>query len=172
MAAHPDLRWRPDGLVVHDLPRPEPLIECETVLDIGAGVRPMQWYKPARHICVEPHGEYADRLAAAGYEVVRQTALEALQEPREGHAVYLLDVIEHMDKDEALEVIALAQRGAAQVVIFTPYGFMEQGDDLWGLSGEYWQTHRSGWLPEEFPGWWTQRYGWPPFEGFYAIWTP
>ena len=160
-----------NGLIQHDLPRPDGLIECKTVLDIGAGIRPMPWYAPRRHICVEPYGPYADRLETAGYEVIRQTAKEALQVEREGHAVYLLDVIEHMEKADGLEVIDLALRGARQVVVFTPYGFMQQDHDVWGLDGHHWQTHRSGWLPEEFPGWWTQRYGWAPFEGFYAIWT-
>jgi hypothetical protein len=45
------------------------------------------------------------------------------------------------------------------VVVFTPLGFYRQhylsGDiDRWGMSGTHWQTHRSGWLPEDFaPNW-------------------
>ena len=154
-------------ILKHDLPRPEGLIECDVVIDVGAGIRPMQWYVPTRHICVEPYGQYADHLEAAGYEVIRQTAKEALQVEREGHAVYLLDVIEHMEKAEGLEVVELAMLGARQVVVFTPYGFMQQDHDVWGLGGHHWQTHRSGWLPEEFPGWRTQLYD----TGFYAIWN-
>lgn len=165
------MKTDPNGLLVHDLPRPKGLIECDTLIDVGAGIRPMNWYQPKEHICVEPHDQYADRLEKAGYKVLRQTAMEALSVERSGHAVYLLDVIEHMEKDEALEVIELAKRGAVQVVVFTPYGFMKQDHDVWGLGGHHWQTHRSGWMPEEFPGWYTERYGWPPFEGFYAVWT-
>jgi len=159
--------WLPNGLIKHDLPRPDGLVGCETALDIGAGMRPMPWYTPRRHICVEPHGPYADRLESAGYEVLRQTALEALQVPREGHAVYLLDVIEHMAKDEGLEVVELSKCGARQVVIYTPYGFVKQEGDAWKMGGEFWQTHRSGWMPEDFPGWATMRHD----IGFYAIWT-
>jgi len=155
-----------NGLIQHDLPRPDGLIECKTVLDIGAGIRPMPWYTPRRHICVEPYGPYADRLEAAGYEVIRQTAMEALQVEREGHAVYLLDVIEHMEKAEGLEVIELAMR-ARQVVVFTPLGFLKQDRDAWGLGGRHWQTHRSGWMPDDFSGWRTQLYD----TGFYAIWN-
>jgi hypothetical protein len=161
------------NLIKHDLPRPPGLIECNVVLDVGAGIRPMNWYEPAEHICVEPYGPYADRLKAAGFLVVQATALQALRAV-EGpvDAIYLLDVIEHMEKAEALEVIDLAKAKAArQVVVFTPYGFMQQDSDVWGLGGHHWQTHRSGWLPEEFPGWQCERYGWPPFEGFYAVWT-
>jgi len=154
-------------IVEHNLPRPHGLIECETVLDVGAGVRPMNWYKPTRHICVEPCEQYAKHLTEAGYEVIGKTALEALRTKRKGHAVYLLDVIEHMEKNDALEVIRLAQIGARQVVLFTPVGFMEQDSDGWGLGEDSWQTHRSGWLPREFPDWQTSFYG----RGFYAIWT-
>ena len=53
-------------LMKHHLPRPPGLSECDTVLDVGAGIRPMNWYAPAEHLCVEPYGPYADRLEAAG----------------------------------------------------------------------------------------------------------
>lgn len=161
------MKWLSNGLIEHNLPRPQGLIECDTVLDIGAGVRPMQWYAPKRHLCAEPYAPYAQRLEAAGYEVLRKTAIEALKAKREGHAVYLLDVIEHMEKDAALEVVELAKRGARQVVVFTPVGFMAQDHDVWGFGGDHWQTHRSGWTPGEFPDWQTHLYG----RGFYAIWT-
>ncbi len=82
-----------------------------------------------------------------------------------------------------------------QVVLYTPYGFVEQTHDEWGLGGEEWQTHRSGWLPKDFPDAKIQYYygedpqmccsgfqggimscgcrGLPvdPPEGFFAIWT-
>ena len=142
--------------------------ECRTVIDVGAGVRPMQWYRPSHHLCVEPYGPYADILEQHGYEVERGTALAVLPAAR-ADAVYMLDVIEHMEKAEALEVIALAQASAlAQVVVYTPLGFMPQEHDNWGLGGEHWQTHRSGWTPEEFQGWKILPHG---RRGFYALWT-
>lgn len=103
-------------IVEHNLPRPYGLIECETVLDVGAGVRPMNWYKPTRHICVEPCEQYAKHLTEAGYEVIGKTALEALRTKRKGHAVYMLDVIEHMEKDDALEVADFLYEIYAEVI--------------------------------------------------------
>lgn len=161
----------------HTLPRPEGLIECDHVLDIGAGIRPMNWYDPSVHICVEPYDVYVDRLRAAGYEVAQGTALAALRDMQRKNlttdAIYLLDVIEHMDKDEGLEVIELAKEYARiQVVIYTPWGFVEQTEDEWGLGGDYWQTHRSGWLPEDLPGF--DCYEYRPrgeTEGFYGVFT-
>ncbi|MGL5712289.1 MAG: hypothetical protein ACRCX2_04665 [Paraclostridium sp.] len=78
------------------------------------------------------------------------------------------------------------------LVIFTPLGFLDQshpdGIDAWGLDGVNWQTHRSGWTPEDFPsiegGSWSffvcsdfHHYNCngvplnPPRGAFFAIWT-
>lgn len=138
------------------LPRPDGLIEVDTVLDIGPGIRPMGWYKPVRHICAEPHGPYADMLYPAGYEVWRVPALVALAnaEPGSIDAIYMLDVIEHMEREEGEEALRLAQAlSPKQIVVATPIGFLAQHGDQWGLGGEHWQEHRSGWMPADFPGW-------------------
>jgi hypothetical protein len=135
------------------LPRPEGIIEAETVLDIGPGIRPMGWYKPKNHICVEPYGPYADMLEAAGYEVWRQTAEQALQCDAWFDAIYMLDVIEHMTREEGEAVLDLAVGRGAQIVVATPNGYLPQHGDAWDMGGEYWQEHRSGWVPADFPGW-------------------
>jgi hypothetical protein len=167
MISPPEKEWDGD-LITHNLPPPVGLIECKTVLDVGAGIRPMNWYKPSHHICIEPYDRYVDRLRAAGYFVFQETALYALKRLDTFDAVYLLDVIEHMEKDEGLEVVSLAKEKAhQQVVIFTPWGFMEQEEDAWGLGGDYWQKHRSGWLPEDLPGFECYRYA----KGFYGVFT-
>lgn len=156
-------------LFKHTLPRPEGLIEVDTVLDIGAGLRPMNWYKPKRHICVEPHWAYADRLEKAGYETWRATAREALgalASPGTVDAVYLLDVIEHMTRSRGEDVLRLARElRPKQIVVFTPVGFMPQEGDAWKLGGEYWQRHRSGWMPRDFPHWAISYYS----RGFVAV---
>lgn len=62
--------------------------------------------------------------------------------------VLLVDVIEHLEKEEALDLLSKTFSIASQqVVVFTPLGFFEQdntdGIDAWGLHGGEWQTHRS-----------------------------
>lgn len=127
----------------------------------------MQWYAPVTHICIEPYGPYADVLEDAGYMVCRETAKRALRYCQ-GDAVYLLDVIEHMERHVGQCVIEMAVRAArCQVVIYTPMGFLEQTHDAWGMGGERWQTHRSGWTPSDFPGWDIETTD----EGFFASWT-
>ncbi len=168
------------GLLRHTLPRPKGVIECDVVLDVGAGIRPFNWYKPKHHVCIEPYEPYCELLEAAQFEVYQMTAVEALDLLMFDRidAVYLLDVIEHMEKEPALHVLEQAKAMArVQVVIYTPWGFMEQTKDGWGLGGHSWQTHRSGWLPEEFTaadGWTTQSFRpdrHPHPQGLYAIWT-
>lgn len=147
-------------IVAHTLERPPGLRPGRTVLDVGTGVRPMGWYKPERHVCLEPFAPYCEVLRAAGYEVIEAPAPDGLDVlrtlKREFDAVYLLDVIEHMGKANALRTLELAcQLATVQVVVFTPRGYMLQTEDHWGYGGDYWQTHRSGWEPEDFPAGWT-----------------
>ena len=159
-------------LLEHNLIRPDGLIECDSVLDIGAGIRPMNWYAPHNHTCVEPYEPYAKILKQHGYATWVGTALDILSydwpEAAKFEAIYLLDVIEHMEKEQGLEVIEKAElQSTKQIVIYTPTGFMAQEGDSWGLGGDEWQKHRSGWLPEEFPGWDIQFHG----KSFFAVLT-
>lgn len=155
------------------LPRPAGLIEVDSVLDIGVGLRPMAWYTPKRYVCVEPHKAYADKLEEAGYTVERMTADYALRmlAGEKFDAIYLLDVIEHMERDDGLLVLDLAFRmEPKQIIVSTPVGFFPQHGDAWSLGGERWQLHRSGWAPEDFPGWTISRYdNGAPHGGFTAV---
>ena len=131
----------------------------DTIYDIGAGIRPQPFFKAARHVCIEPHDEYAEWLEQHDYPVLRRTAFAALPLAPPVETIFLLDVIEHMPKLVGLDVIKMAHaRATRQIVVFTPLGFNEQSygageKDRWGMNGGYWQTHRSGWEPEDFPGW-------------------
>lgn len=160
-----------NGLVASGLPEPVGLIHWSRVLDIGAGLRPMPWYKPEFHICAEPHVPYAERLEAAGYAVWRKNAIAALEfaDPGEFEAIYLIDVIEHMTRPHGELVLKLAHGlEPKQIVVFTPKGFLPQEGDAWGLGGEEWQRHRSGWTPADFPGWRIEEY---MGMQFFATWT-
>ncbi len=71
--------------------------------------------------------------------------------------VFALDFIEHLDKADGLRMLREAERVArSQIVVYTPLGFFPQSyddpdkPDRWGMDGGKWQTHRSGWDPEDF----------------------
>ena len=135
------------------------LIRANSLLDIGAGIRPFDLFSFSTHICVEPHEEYVDILVQEGHTVIKAQAHEVLLSLRGFDCIYLIDVIEHMEKDVGAHVIDMAISVVRkQIFVFTPLGFMEQNTlhaetDPWGLHGGYWQHHRSGWYPEDFPNW-------------------
>ena len=135
------------------------MAQMYSVLDIGPGINPSLRWHTGWYMAIEPHWEYADRVAKLGYSVMQARAIEALSYVHSVDQILIIDVIEHMDKEEGKEVIRLAvERANQRVVVFTPLGFMKQSfaegqKDPYGLEGQYWQTHRSGWEPEDFPGW-------------------
>lgn len=164
-----------------------------SVLDIGCGIRPQQFIQPELLICVEPHLEYVEilkrNLRGSNAVIVTNDAISALRGMPDCSvdSIFLIDVIEHMEKDVGALVVKECERVARQqIIIFTPLGFMPQevhaGElDGWNLHGGEWQVHKSGWYPEDFPGWsfvackhlHTHDYLGqaidPPYGGFYAI---
>lgn len=142
--------------------------ETDVVLDVGCGIVPQEFFRPRFRILMEPWQEYVDVLRFRYADdpsvlILRQMALEGLRAfaDRSVDTVFMLDLIEHMEKDVGRQVLIEAARVARQqVIVFTPYGFHandaqdeQSGLDAWGLHGMEMQKHRSGWLPEDFPGW-------------------
>ena len=144
------------------------IVEVPVVLDIGPGIHPQDMVEPCVHICVEPHPPYTERLRETVGGDPRFVFLNATWEnalrllpDNSVDTVFALDVIEHLEKADGLELLREAERVARrQIVIFTPLGFNPQSyedddrPDRWGMDGGNWQTHRSGWLPEEFGDEW------------------
>jgi len=142
---------------------------AESVLDIGCGIRPQRYVQPRVHICCEPCREYMDRLIVetegeGGFVYLQCDAATALDLFPAGSvdAVFMLEVIEHMERDLAVQCLAGAARVARRyVAVSAPAGFLPQeaagdGRDHWDMSGGDWQEHRSAWVPEDFPaceGW-------------------
>ncbi|MGM0845712.1 MAG: class I SAM-dependent methyltransferase [Bacillota bacterium] len=140
--------------------------ETESVIDIGCGIKPQQFIKPKVHICIEPYAEYIDyveknlEIRDRVYIMLNTTWDILKQLPSNSvDTIIFTDVIEHLEKNEGIELILEAERVArVQVILFTPLGFLPQshpnGKDAWGLEGGKWQDHRSGWEPEEFGSEW------------------
>jgi hypothetical protein len=171
------------------------LVPVPVVLDIGCGIMPQPYLRPLVHICCEPFDQYVrvlqDKVRSEHdrtFVVLKATWAEALEllPPRSVDTVFLVDVIEHLEKEEGRRLLA-ATEGLArrQVVIFTPLGFMAQhhpdGKDAWGLDGGAWQEHKSGWGAEDFDASWqvyaakvfhtTDNAGRPLETPFGALWA-
>nr|WP_315187119.1 hypothetical protein [uncultured Albidiferax sp.] len=135
------------------------LLPANVCLDIGPGVRPQRMLSCPVHLLVEPYRGYAEKLSIA-YPDKPVFCLDGLAYLREAFnksvdTVFLLDVIEHLEKNDGHQLLEQALRVARkQVVVFTPVGFMPQhysDSEPWeGVTHTDLQNHRSGWLPEEF----------------------
>jgi hypothetical protein len=145
------------------------ILPTRIALDIGCGIQMQTFFKPVVHIRCEPYQEYFAFLRNQRTSEISTTTYldfnigweEATAVFSEGSVdtVFLLDVIEHLGKETALELLAKTLPLATkQVVIFTPLGFMPQhhsdGKDAWGMSGASMQEHKSGWEPADFIGDW------------------
>ena len=65
--------------------------------------------------------------------------------------VLSIEVIEHLPKTEGLRLLEELERiGSKQLVISTPYGYMEMYHKNLVPLEDSLMKHRSGWLPEEF----------------------
>lgn len=134
------------------LPKPR------SVIDIGPGIRPQEFFPDAEYTAIEPHDEYVHHLRAQGRNVLHGTALMMLPMCKHVDMIFMLDSLEHMTPEEGRNVLELCRKKADTTVVFTPLGFLPQSyvagqKDAWGMNGTHWQTHRSGWTPEDFQGW-------------------
>lgn len=165
------------------------------VLDVGCGIRPQRMIPCALHIGIEPYEPYLTALRSKNPDHPSHLLLHGSWDavmplflPQSVNTVVAGDVIEHLEKSEGYRFLSEATRVATtQIVLFTPLGFHAQNyegrPDAWGMDGGHWQTHRAGWLPEEFDDSWqifacaayhdTDDHGQrcEPFGAFYALRT-
>ena len=142
--------------------------DVDVVLDLGPGICPQRWVEAGVHICVDAHRPYLERLKRESADDPRYALLNApwdqvigMLPDKSVDSVFALDFIEHLEKPDGFRMLREAERVARrQIVVFTPHGFFPQSyddarkPDRWGMDGGYWQTHRSGWAPEDFGDGW------------------
>ncbi len=134
----------------------ELLLGSNTVLDVGCGMG-----TTLKELCcpfkigVDAHRPYLENAESGEQFVKLNYEAERLSElflPKTLDSVTLIDVIEHLDKEVGIDVLRqLEEIAAKKVIVFTPRGFFRQKDfDHYGLGGEAYQRHRSGWEIEDF----------------------
>lgn len=134
----------------------ELLLDSRTVLDVGCGVgATLKEFCCPFKIGVDAHRPYLENAELGEQFIKLNLTAERLSElflPNSLDSVTLIDVIEHFDKEVAFDVLRQVEEIAVKkVIVFTPRGFFQQIDvDHYGLGGEYYQKHRSGWEVEDF----------------------
>jgi len=121
------------------------LKNCNSVIDLGCGnnsplCRFKRWFKIIGvddYEISKLHDKFYQRNVRDLYELFLNKSVDA---------IVALDLIEHLTKEEGLELIKKMERIAKKkIIIFTPNGFREQS----AFDGNPLQIHKSGWDFEE-----------------------
>lgn len=132
------------------------LIGSLTLLDVGCGVgTTLKELKCPAKIGVDSFRPYLENAQKSSEFIRIHLEAERLSEiflPKSIDSVTFIDVIEHMKKGVGFTVLRQAEEIAAKkVIVFTPRGLFQQEEvDHYGLGGEKYQQHRSGWEVEDF----------------------
>jgi len=129
--------------------------EIVSILDVACGLSLKSKFIPAQiRVGVDFYEKYFDHIEAdVPYVVIKHDVrnLRDIFVPNSFDLVIALDVVEHLEKDEALDMMKQCEEIARKaVVIETPEGFIPQNMDIQGHGGHDGQTHRSGWEVSEF----------------------
>ncbi len=127
-----------------------PTQKISSILDVACGLSLKSQYMEADiRVGVDIYKPYLAKIdATVPYTTVLYDVrkLDDIFIERSFDIVLMLSIIEHVEKDEALAMIRMAERIArVAVIIETPEGFVPQNIDIWGHGGDEFQTHRCGW---------------------------
>ena len=132
------------------------LVTSQSVLDIGSGIGVLlEQYAASQIVALDIHRPFLEKRVYASPHIVPLHAdamlIDSLFLPKTFGAVTLIDSIEHFTKENGLAVLRKAEQLARErVVVFTPRGYFPQSVDHYGLNGDVYQTHYSGWEPADF----------------------
>ena len=127
------------------------LAGCEKVLDLGCGSNsPIKYCKISYSVGVENFNPYLlnSKNKKIHSEYIKKDVREVDFAPKSFDAVILLDVIEHLSKEDGLGLIKKMEKWARKkIIISTPNGFLSQEVDI---DGNGLSKHVSGWGIPEF----------------------
>jgi hypothetical protein len=144
---------------------------CKTVLDLGCGQSSLLQYVDGidRSTGVECWAPYIEESRSAGIhsDYLLSDIMDVQLDSGSYDAVLLFDVLEHIEKDKGITLLARMRKWARKkVIISVPNGFMIQGD-TYG-DGNMNQHHVSGWNVNDFrqQGYRVRGFdGWKPLRG-------
>lgn len=125
----------------------EELSECKTVLDLGCGKTSMLPYCEVDFsVGVDLFDPYLEesKKKCTHNKYIKADITKIEFEEDNFDAVILMDVLEHLSTEDGKELLIKAKKWAKRkVIVFTPNGFVYQGD----REENPLQVHKSGWKP-------------------------
>lgn len=126
------------------------LSDCESILDLGCGHNSHIRFCDAPYkVGVELFDRYIKESEEKGIhnKYIKSDVTKVDFEPKSFDAVIMIDVLEHLSKQDALELIKKMNTWAKKkIIILTPRGFMHQEN----VDNNHLQDHLSGWEVKEF----------------------
>lgn len=120
------------------------LQDCKTVLDLGCGKSRLCRMLDKESTGVDAWEDKSEHHGRFFHDDVLNFMKENM---RIYDAVIAIDVIEHLPKEKGCHLLNMMQlRARKKIVIYTPNGFMEQGEN----NGNPLQRHLSGWTIRDF----------------------
>ncbi|KKS42411.1 MAG: Methyltransferase type 11 [Candidatus Kuenenbacteria bacterium GW2011_GWA2_42_15] len=122
------------------------LADCETVLDLGCGAdSPLKHCKNIKYsLGVEAFGSYLEKTKQQKiHNEYWHKKIEEIDLPAKSFdAVILIEVLEHLSKEQGYEILKKAEKWAKKKIIFTtPNGFIAQNE----IAGNKLEKHISDW---------------------------
>jgi len=126
-----------------------------SVLDVGCGIGQHSERFETYHayLGIDITEDYIKRVASSTYLPSAIMDARRLSEhfvPNSFDAVLWFDSVEHLRKDDGIKALKVSILIARKCVgVFTPHGFLEQTDNVWGGEAKDAQVHKSGWTGED-----------------------
>lgn len=128
----------------------------ESILDIGCGIgRHADLFKPfRRYLGIDIVRDYIIRsceISDLSYVIADAKSLDSIFVPNSFDGVLWYDSLEHLSKEDALVSLEYSRKISNKCVgVFTPLGFLEQTENVWGGDAGDAQVHKSGWEIQDF----------------------
>jgi hypothetical protein len=127
------------------------LKQCDSVLDLGCGSNsPVRRCSNLKHkIGIEGYAPYLEESKSKGIHTnyILGNIMDQSFPKKSFDAVLMLEVLEHLSKEDGLRMLAKIEQWARKVIIISaPNGFLPQN----AIDGNQYQKHLSGWRTYEF----------------------
>jgi len=125
------------------------LRDCDSVLDLGCGPNsPIKYCRVKYSVGVDVFRPYIEesKKKKIHNKYILKDITRINFKPKSFDAVIMIDVLEHLEKEQGRKLLKKAEKWAKKkVIVSTPNGFISQK----AIDKNSFQAHLAGWTPEE-----------------------